>query len=63
MDLPVMADSRMDAIINAPCESIDLTAWVFGLTDKDGLFQGSYRRSSQFHGRWQADVDQCRAHR
>jgi len=35
MDLPVMADSRMDAIINAPCESIDLTAWVFELTDKD----------------------------
>jgi hypothetical protein len=35
MDLPVMADSRMDAIINAPCESIDLTAWVFVLTDKD----------------------------
>lgn len=29
MDLPVTADSRMDAIINAPCESIDLTAWVF----------------------------------
>ena len=35
MDLPVMADSRMDAIINTPCESIDLSAWVFGLTDKD----------------------------
>jgi hypothetical protein len=35
MDLPVMADSRMDAIIDAPCESIDLTAWVFGLTDKE----------------------------
>ena len=35
MDLPVMADSRMDAIINAPCESIDLAAWVFGLTDRE----------------------------
>jgi hypothetical protein len=35
MDLPVMADSRMDALINAPCETIDLTAWVFGLTDKE----------------------------
>jgi hypothetical protein len=35
MDLPVMADPRMDAIINAPSESIDLTAWVFGLTDED----------------------------
>ena len=32
MDLPVMADSRMDAVINAPCETIDLTEWVFGLT-------------------------------
>src|SRR5258708_39668610 len=30
-----MEDSRMDAIIKAPCESIDLTAWAFGLTDKD----------------------------
>ena len=35
MDLPVMADSRTDAVINAPCETIDLTEWVFGLTDKE----------------------------
>jgi hypothetical protein len=35
MDLPVMADSRMDAIIHAPFANIDLTAWVFGLTDQD----------------------------
>jgi hypothetical protein len=35
MDLPVMADSRMDAVIKAPCESIDLPAWVFGLADKE----------------------------
>ena len=35
MNLLIMADSRMDAIINAPCESINLTAWVFGLTDED----------------------------
>jgi hypothetical protein len=35
MDLPTMADSRMDPIINAPCESINLTGWVFGLTDEE----------------------------
>ena len=35
MDLPVMADSRTDALINAPCETIDLAEWVFGLTDKE----------------------------
>ena len=35
MDLPVMANSRMDAVIDAPCETIDLTEWVFGLTDKE----------------------------
>jgi hypothetical protein len=28
MDLPVLADSRMDALVNAPCETIDLTEWV-----------------------------------
>ena len=31
MDLPVMADTRMDAVIDAPCETIDLTEWVFTL--------------------------------
>jgi hypothetical protein len=35
MNLPIMASSRKDAVINAPLEAIDLTEWVFGLTDKD----------------------------
>ena len=35
MDLPIMADSSMDAVIDAPCENIDLAEWVFGLTDKE----------------------------
>jgi hypothetical protein len=35
IDLPITADSCKDAIVSAPCESIDLVAWVFGLTDKE----------------------------
>jgi hypothetical protein len=35
MALPVMADSRIEALINAPFQSIDLADWVFGLTDKE----------------------------
>ena len=35
MDLPIMADSRMEAVIHAPYETIDLTAWVFGLADQE----------------------------
>jgi hypothetical protein len=35
MDLPVFADSRMDAVINAPVDTIDLSEWLFGLTDEE----------------------------
>jgi hypothetical protein len=35
MDLPIMADSSREAVIHAPFETIDLTEWVFGLTDKE----------------------------
>jgi hypothetical protein len=43
MDLPVMVDPRMQAVINAPFETIDLTEWVFGLTD------GEYQACSKDH--------------
>jgi hypothetical protein len=35
MPLPIMADSRLEAVINAPFETIDLAAWVFGLSDRE----------------------------
>ena len=35
MDQPVMADTSTQAIINAPIDSIDVTAWVFGITDAE----------------------------
>ena len=35
MDLPIMADSSREAVIHAAFDTIDLTAWVFGLTDTE----------------------------
>jgi nicotinamidase-related amidase len=35
MALPVLAQTSLDVIINAPVESIDLTDWVFGITDAE----------------------------
>jgi hypothetical protein len=35
MNLPIVSDSSAHAAINAPVEAIDLTEWVFGLTDKE----------------------------
>lgn len=35
MDLPIMADTSTQAIINAPIHAIDVTAWVFGITDAE----------------------------
>lgn len=43
MTLPVMADTRTSAIINAPMTSIDVTEWVFTLTDSE------YRACSKDH--------------
>jgi len=35
MELPVMSDTSLEAVINAPFGSVDLTEWVFGLTDEE----------------------------
>jgi hypothetical protein len=35
MDMPVLVDSCMDAAINAPGDTIDLSEWMFGLTDEE----------------------------
>ena len=35
MDLPILADATLDVTINAPVDSIDLTDWVFGITDAE----------------------------
>ncbi len=35
MNLPIMADVRTQAVINAPIDAIDVTAWVFGITDAE----------------------------
>jgi hypothetical protein len=35
MDLPILAETSLDATINAPFDSIDLTDWVFGITDAE----------------------------
>lgn len=35
MNLTLMSESRCESIINAPVETIDLTEWVFTLSDKD----------------------------
>jgi len=35
MALPIMADSRIEAEIDAPVQRIDLAGWVFGLTDAE----------------------------
>ena len=35
MDQPVMADTSTQAVINAPIDSIDVTEWVFGITDAE----------------------------
>lgn len=35
MNLPVMADVSTQFVIDAPIDSIDVTAWVFGITDAE----------------------------
>jgi len=33
--LPILAETSLDVTINAPVDSIDLTDWVFGITDAE----------------------------
>ena len=35
MNLPIMADVRTQAVVNSPIDAIDVTAWVFGITDAE----------------------------
>ncbi len=35
MDLPIMSESSMDAVIQTPFETVDLIERVFGLTDEE----------------------------
>lgn len=43
MKLPIMSDAWAEAVINAPIQAIDVTDWVFGLTD------GEYKACSKDH--------------
>ena len=43
MTVPILSDSTADAVIHAPVAAIDLTEWVFGLTDAE------YRACSKDH--------------